>query len=315
MGGMMRDHGRSIFIGALIAVVSFAGWLWTPDLPRSVLEQRYLRDPGDMITLQGTPLHVRADGPAGAPAVILIHGFGSSLQTWDAWADDLSREFRVIRFDLPGAGLSPPDASGDYTDARSIALIAALQDHFGLPSATLVGNSIGGRIAWRFAVQHPDRVSALVLVSPDGFSSQGFDYGEKPDVSPLIEGMRFMLPKVLVRLNLAPAYADPDKLTDATVDRYYDHLLAPGARSALIERMRQTVLVDPVPLLPKIQQPVLLVWGAEDALIPISNAQDYLRLLPDAQLVRLDGIGHVPQEEAPEASLRPVRDFLRTVPD
>jgi pimeloyl-ACP methyl ester carboxylesterase len=294
----------------VVALVGGGYWLWTPDRPRAVLESRYLASRGDMRLIAGTRLHVRDSGPGDAPAVIMIHGFGSSLHTWEGWAQALESDYRVIRFDLPGAGLSEPDPTGDYTDARTMAILAALMDQLGVAKAALIGNSIGGRIAWSFAAHYPDRVIKLVLVSPDGFASPGFDYGRKPDVPEIVKIMRYVLPKPLMRMNLAPAYADPSRLGDATVDRYYELMLAPGGREAMIARMQQTVLEDPAPLLARIRVPVLLLWGEKDAMIPSANAADYQRYLPDSRLVLLPDLGHVPQEEAPERSLIPVRAFL-----
>ena len=111
-----------------LTLLALASWaLWTPDLNRTVLEQRYLQAPSDMVQVLGTPLHVRESGPKDAPAVLLLHGFGSSLETWETWSTALSAHLRVLRLDLPGSGLSPPDSRQDYSDARSIALIRALR--------------------------------------------------------------------------------------------------------------------------------------------------------------------------------------------
>ena len=296
----------------IVLILVFAGayWLWTPDKPRKELEARYLNAPTDVLDIAGTRLHVRDSGPRNAPAVIMLHGFGSSLHTWEPWAGSLGDAFRVIRFDLPGSGLSPPDPTGDYSDARSLQLLAALMDRLDVSRASLVGNSIGGRIAWTFAAENPSRVDKLVLISPDGFASPGFGYGQKPEVPQLARLMRYVLPRMLVRMNLAPAFGDKAALTDDLVTRYYDLMLAPGARAAMIARMEQTVLRDPIPLLRQIQAPTLLLWGERDRLIPIASADDYLKAVPHVRLVRLPGIGHVPQEEAPAASLAPVRAFL-----
>jgi pimeloyl-ACP methyl ester carboxylesterase len=243
--------------------------------------------------------------------VILIHGFGSSLHTWEAWARALSSDYRVIRFDLPGSGLSGADPSGDYTDTRSLQVLTALMDDSGVQRATLIGNSIGGRIAWKFAVRQPDRLDKLVLVSPDGFASSGFSYGVKPDIPLLIRMMRYVLPKPMLRMNLVPAYGDPARLTDELVTCYHDLMLAPGIRDALIARMEQTVLEDPAPLLPRIKAPTLLVWGEKDAMIPFSSSAGYMRSVPDITLAALPGLGHVPQEEDPARSLEPVAAFLK----
>lgn len=299
-----------LLVVAALACALLAWWLWTPDRDRRFLETRYLAAPGDMVELAKWRLYVRDSGPRDASAIILIHGFGASLQTWDAWADGLSRKHRVIRFDLPGSGLSVPDPAADYTDARSIELLLALMDHLGLPRASIAGHSIGGRIAWTFAATHPDRVDRLVLVAPDGFASPGFEYGKAPEVPSVLGLMRYVLPKPLLRMNLKPAYANPAFLDDALLDRYYDLILAPGARQAMLDRMRQTVLVDPRPLLAAIRAPTLLVWGERDAMIPFANSNDYLKALPDARLVSFPAAGHLPQEEAAADSLAAVEAFL-----
>ncbi len=293
---------------SLLAVA--AGCAVTPDLPRETLEAQYLARPSDMRTVAGTRLHVRDTGPRQGRVVVMIHGTASSLHTWEGWAGRLEDAFRVIRFDLPGSGLSPPDPTGDYSDARSVALLSALMDDLDVPRAALIGNSLGGRIVWTFAAARPDRVERLVLVAPDGFASPPFEYGEAPEIPGIFGLVEYALPKFMLRSNLEVAYADPARLDAATLDRYHDLLRAPGARRALLDRFRQTILTDPVPRLAHLDMPVLLLWGEEDGMIPVSNAADYLAVLPDARAVRLDGLGHVPQEEDPMTSLAPVRAFL-----
>ncbi|CAL1692803.1 2-succinyl-6-hydroxy-2,4-cyclohexadiene-1-carboxylate synthase [Brevundimonas subvibrioides] len=303
-------------IGVLIGLglLGLGAWLYAPDKSRADLEPLYLARPDDMIEVAGTRLHVRDTGPRDAPAVILIHGFGSSLHTWEPWAAALDDDLRVIRLDLPGSGLSPPDPTGNYGDDRVIALVLAMMDRLGVQRAAFVGNSVGGRLAWTMAAEHPDRVERLVLVSPDGFASPGFEYGKAPDVPFIMQAMRYVLPRGMLKSNIAVGYANPTALTEPTVTRYRDLMLAPGARQAMLDRMEQTVLRDPVPMLGQITAPVLLVWGEEDGMIPFSNAADYQRALSDVRLVSFPELGHLPQEEAPMRSLPPVRDFLRDAP-
>ena len=301
-----------ILLSASAAVVAAALWLWTPDKRRAVLERDYLRSPADKLEVGGVLLHVRDEGPPAAPPVILLHGFGASLHSWEPWVRALSRDHRVISLDLPGSGLSPPDPEGDYSDARVVRLLLALLEQKGIARASVIGHSIGGRIAWRLAAQHPERVEKLVLIAPDGFASPGFDYGVAPKVPAMMSLMRHILPKPLLRANLVQSYGDPAALTRANLDRYHDLMLAPGNRRALLDRMAQTVLTDPQPALERITAPVLLLWGEKDALIPFDNAQDYLRHLPEARLVSFPELGHVSQEEAPEKTLPPVAAFLST---
>ena len=296
---------------ALLALLALAVWLWTPDRDRAKLEAAYLRAPGDLRQVGPWRLHLRDTGPRDAPAILFFHGFGSSLHTWEAWASALESTYRVVRFDLPGNGLSDPDPTGDYSDERSLQLFLAVMDSLGLAKAGIAGHSIGGRLAWTFAARHPERVERLVLVAPDGFASPGFEYGRAADVPASLALMRYMLPKPLLTMSLEPAYADPTVMTPALATRYHEMMLAPGARQAMLARMRQTVLTDPVPQLRGIQAPTLLIWGKQDAMIPFANADDYLGALPNARLSALPGVGHVPHEERAELGLEALSDFLR----
>ncbi len=133
---------------------------------------------------------------------------------------------------------------------------------FGVERATLVGNSIGRRIAWSFAAAQPQRVNKLVLISPDGFASPGFEYGKASEVPAVLQLMRVVLPRAVLRMNLKPAYVDPKTLTDPLLDQYHDLLRAPAARETMLQRMRQRALTDPVPQLQTIQAPNLLLWGS-----------------------------------------------------
>jgi pimeloyl-ACP methyl ester carboxylesterase len=304
-------HTLPLVSGVLATAIIGAGiWAWTPDRSRSELDKKYGNPSTRYVAVAGTSIRVRETGNSHAPAVILLHGFGSSLETWEAWAESLAASYRVVRFDLPGCGLSEPDRSGDYTDRRSLELVEGLLDGMGIDKAAFVGNSIGGRISWRFAAARPARVSKLVLISPDGFASPGFEYGKPPQVPAAIKLMKYFLPRVLLRRYLATAYGDPARLSDAVIDRYYDLLLAPGNRAAMIGRLQQTILEEPIPLLQHIKAPTLLLWGRKDQLIPFSNSADYLRALPSAHLVEFRDLGHVPHEEAPEQSLKFVEQFL-----
>ncbi|MEI6546387.1 MAG: alpha/beta fold hydrolase [Burkholderiales bacterium] len=304
---------RMIALLALIGLlVAAAAWLWTPDLKRADLEARYARGPGDFIEIAGLRLHLRDTGPRDAPVVILLHGFGGSLQTWDDWTRLFEPSLRVISLDLPGAGLTGADPSGDYTDARGMVVLLALMDKLGIDRASLVGHSMGGRLAWQFAAAHPDRVDKLVLVSPDGFASPGFNYGKAPELGVSLKAMKYMLPKALLKMSLAPAYANPAVITPELVTRYYEMMLAPEVRSAMIARLEQSVMQDPVPILARITAPTLLMWGDRDAMIPIANADDYLKAIPGARLAKFAGVGHLPQEEAAQPSGKAILSFLRS---
>ncbi|MEY3518263.1 MAG: hypothetical protein RLZ89_1123, partial [Pseudomonadota bacterium] len=248
---------------------------WTPDLSREALLQSYSRAGTYPVKVGEQSVFVHDSGPKEAPSLVLLHGFGASLQTWDAWAGELEKDKRVLRFDVPGFGLSGPAANNDYSDAADVTRLLALLDQLGLQQVALGGHSMGGRIAWNFAVAHPERVSHLILVSPDGFPDPNSTSENTYKVSPLLGLMHYSLPAWALKMGVAPAYGDESLLTPQVLRRYHDMMRAPGVRVAAMERMRQSRNIDPVPLLQSLKMPVLLVWGEKDAFIPISNAQDY----------------------------------------
>lgn len=300
-----------IVLGVLgVALLGLGLWLYAPDKPRAELEARYAGPPSVFIEAAGIRLHVRDTGPRDGPALLLLHGFGASLHTWDAVAARLEDRFRVIRLDLPGFGLTGPDPGRDYSDARSHAVLMALMDRLGLARASVAGHSMGGRIAWTLAALHPERVERLALLAPDGFASRGFEYGRAPKVPLLLRLLPYVMPTFLLRSSLVPAYANPGMVTDAMVTQYRDLLLAPGVRQAILDRTAGQVLQDPAPLLRRITAPVLLVWGAEDRMIPARNAGDYQAALPASKLLELPGVGHVLHEEAADAVAAGLRAFL-----
>ena len=296
----------------VLAFVLLVCWsLWSPDLDRADLERQYARAGSQFVQTPGLRTHVQIEGPAHAPVVLLLHGFGSSLQTWDAWGQGLANEYRMVRLDIAGFGLTGPAEPGDYSDEADVQRLLAVVDQLGLPSMTVVGHSMGGRLAWHFAAAHPQRVDKLVLIAPDGFPDPQAKSDRTYDVPAWMGVARYALPRWMIKKGVASAYADPSRLDDDTARRYQDMLLAPGVRQAVLARMAQTRNRDPLPWLQRLTMPTLLLWGAQDGMIPAENSMDYQRAMPHAQRVVMPDVGHLPHEEQPQRSLQAVRDFLQ----
>jgi len=293
---------------AILAVVMYG--LWTPDLERTELEKRYVASSPQSIEVDGLKVHYKETGPQDAPALLLLHGFGSSLQAWDDWSLKLEQKYRVIRLDLPGFGLTGASPANDYSEEKDLAILTHFADKLGLEKFSVVGHSMGGKMAWSLAASQPERVQALVLMAPDGFPETK-DIGTKPYAVPAIMGLiKYVLPKYLVRKSIEPAFAEADALNDALVNRYYNMLRAPGVRGAILERSNQTIYSDPVPRLKAIKAPTLLIWGEQDQMIPSSNAQSYASVLLNSTTVLVPQLGHLLQEEQPEKGLAVVMEFL-----
>ena len=303
----------------LLIVAVVIGLAWAPDRPVDTLKTRWAAAPSRFIELQGMQVHLRDEGPRDDPEpIVLIHGTSASLHTWDGWTAALQKERRVIRMDLPGFGLTGPAPDGDYRMERYADFIVALMDQLGVRQAVLAGNSLGGGIAWRTAVQHPDRVSRMVLVDASGYPLQstsvplGFRLAQIDGLKPV---MSRLLPRSMIEASVRNVYANPDKVTPELVDRYYELTLRAGNRESLTQRMklRETDALS-AGLISSIRQPTLILWGAQDRLITEPSGQRFHQDIAGSHYEVFEGLGHVPQEEDPERSVAPVLKFLALKP-
>jgi pimeloyl-ACP methyl ester carboxylesterase len=298
-----------LFASAFFLALAAYG-LWVPDMGLNELQKRYGSTPENMVSIESIRIHYKDTGPKDAPVLLLLHGFGSSLQTWDVWAGKLDKKYRVIRLDLPGFGLTGPSPSDDYSELNDLNTLTRFVDSLGITDLSVVGHSMGGKIAWTFAAAHAERVKALVLMAPDGFP-QPEAIGTKPYAMPAIMGvMKFSLPKYFVRKSIEPAFVDLNELDDKLVNRYHDMLRAPGVRAAILARANQTIYTDPVPRLKQIKAPTLLIWGDEDKMIPSSNAKSYAAVLENSETVLIPKLGHLLHEEHAELGFAKVTEFL-----
>ncbi len=285
--------------------------IFTPDLSQRELVAKYAKLPSQFIEVNGLKVHYRDTGERSAPVVVLLHGFGSSLHTWDEWSKVLEQTHRVVRLDLAGFGLTGQAPGQDYSDQADVQRILDFLDAMGIERCILLGHSMGGRMAWNFASQYPHRVRALILMAPDGFPLPGQRTGQRPyDVGPVADLIKFVMPKFLVRKSIEPAFFDAQSIGEELIQRYYDLLRAPTVRESILQRMRQTVNSDPVERLKKITAPTLLLWGERDRMIPSSNSLDYEKALPNSKTVILPKASHLLQEENPEVGLKSVLDFI-----
>jgi pimeloyl-ACP methyl ester carboxylesterase len=269
----------------------------------------YLVGADRMMTIAGANVRVRIEGPDSAPPIILLHGFIYSLESFDAWASELSDSYRVIRFDLLGHGLSGPDPEKRYSPQERAAFIGDVMNALDVDRAIIGGNSLGGLAAWRFAATNQNRVLALILVSPGAYPENGV--GDAPADPPAPFAFFLRNPtEPGVAFALQGVYADKSQITPARVTRVTDMMRQPGNGDAYVESIEEFTLPDPEPMLKAITAPTLILWGAEDKVIPVDHGRRMAEAIPGAELIVYDGVGHVAQEEAPARSLSDVKEFL-----
>ncbi|MGQ0710337.1 MAG: alpha/beta fold hydrolase [Rhodoferax sp.] len=317
---MQRRYGgwdavALVLVAVLCALLVWGVQSWHGDRSVAQLAPRWAQAPSVFIPVQGMQVHVRDEGPRDDPhPLVLIHGTSDSLHTWQGWTEVLREQRRVIRFDLPGFGLTGPHPQDDYSIGAYVRFVLALLDQMGVRQAVLAGNSLGGQVAWSVAVAAPQRVRALVLVDAAGYAFKpesvpiGFLLARVPGVRDLTQ---CLLPRALVQASVRNVYAYPGRVTPALVDRYFELSLREGNRRALGLRMDERLAVNEQAIA-TLRTPTLILWGAQDRLIPVENGHRFARDIAASRLVVLDGLGHVPHEEDPLASLRPVREFLRS---
>ena len=317
-GGSALTGSRARLLGLSIVAIgalTMAGCALPPRVTApgvtepDITAQRYFTAPDRYVTVDGTRLRVREEGPRGAPPIILIHGFSFSLESWDAWAADLSRDHRVIRFDLAGHGLSDTDARQRYGPAERVAMLAGLMDALRIRRATLAGSSFGGLLAWRLAAEQPQRVDRLILVDSAAYSIYGV--GERPvPVPPATRAFLLNPTPAAVAFSAGLIFADPARLTPERLALMHAMIARPGTGAALVAHLERFTLPAPDAVLARITAPTLILWGTADRLIPVAQADRLAAAIPGARLIRYDGIGHAPHEEIPARTLADVRRFL-----
>ena len=278
----------------------------------SALEAKYVASDDRFIDIDGARVRVREEGAADAPAVILVHGFNHSLETWDGWAAALKSDYRVIRYDLMGHGLTGPDPLERYSPAERAGVIGAVMGALGLGSAFIAGNSLGGLAAWRFAADNPARVDGLILISPGAFSLNGVS-DEPAAIPAAMKAFLMTAPEAGVRASAQLIYGDDSKITDERIAVMRDMIRREGNGAAMIKSLEEFVLPDPTETLARVAAPTLIQWGEGDVIIPIEQGRQVERLIPNARLVSYPGVGHIAQEEAPAETVADAAEFLAQV--
>jgi len=269
----------------------------------------YLTPSDQFLNVAGANVRIRIEGPSDAPPIILLHGFIYSLETWDAWASALKSDYRVIRFDLLGHGLSGPDPKQRYSPQERAEFLGDVMDAIGVDRAIIGGNSLGGLAAWRFASTSPSRVSSLILVSPGAFPTNGV--GDTP-LSPPPPMALFLktAPDAGVAATLSNIYYDKTYVTPEKIRLVGDMMRQPGNGEAYIQSIEEFSLPDPEPLLKVITAPTLILWGKNDAVMPVEHGERMTTIIPNSTLVTYDNVGHVAQEEAADKTIADVKSFL-----
>ncbi len=297
-----------------LVITGFATWHWHSDIPKAVLREKYAPSPSRFIKVKGMEVHFRDEaGSCDSLPLVLLHGTGASLHTWDGWVESMGKKHRIIRLDLPAYGLTGANPEGDYSMDFYVDFLHEFLKKIYVEKCVLAGNSLSGAIAWNYVLRHPNVVKKLILIDAAGFPSKNsqrplaFALANLPIVSQLF---KFVTPRIIVEKSLLNVYGDKTKVSDSLVDRYFELSLHEGNRKAFIDRMNTKPAPSRIQSLNTLQIPVLIMWGEEDKLTPLENAYKFQEALANDTLVIFKGLGHVPMEESPSSTARVAEFFL-----
>lgn len=267
--------------------------------------------------VDGATVHYQEFGDATNPTLILIHGFTASTYVWQTVAPMLADEnFHVVAVDLLGFGFSEKPAWFEYSIASQARMIERFMDRIGIGRAVLVGSSYGGAVASTVALDYPERVEKLVLVSAvvNDEAKQSSILrltamrGVGEVLSPfLIDSKRFL--KYRMRHTIAPA--NHHLITKERIEAVHRPLRAKNAHHSVLTSARKWDANRIEADAHLINQPTLLIWGEDDNVIPVHNGEKLYDSIVHSRLVVLKDCGHVPPEEKPERFVELVAEFCR----
>lgn len=273
------------------------------------LFEKYTNEQSRFLVVRGTLIHYRMEGKG--PFLVLIHGSFSSLHTFDAWVALLSKKYTIVRLDLPGFGLTGPNADQTYTMQAYLYYLKAFLEILQVQKCALAGSSLGGWIAWEYTLKHPEQVEKLVLIDSAGFIDEDnlplpFRMARTPFFNRVI---KFAVRKALLEDFVREVYFNKSKVTEELIDRYYDLFTREGNPEAFLALVNGK-FKDNTKQLKHLRTPTLILWGKEDRWLSVENAYRFHDSLPINQMIIYDHVGHIPMEEIPEESAKDLTNFL-----
>jgi pimeloyl-ACP methyl ester carboxylesterase len=254
-------------------------------------------------------IHYRDEGEG--DVLLLLHGAFSSLHTFNDWNKQLKKHYRVVRLDLMGFGLTGPNDANDYSIENHVRVLQTFLNILKIEKCHIVGNSLGGWLAWEFTYRYPKKVDKLVLIDSAGFLEEENDplpykFARTPVFGKIIKYV--VRPQILEQF-LRQVYFDQSKVTEQLITRYYELFTREGNPDAFLSFVNNP-MPDNTAALKHITNETLILWGREDMWIPVHNAYRFHSLLINSKLKIYPKVGHLPMEEIPEESLLDVMNFL-----
>lgn len=261
-----------------------------------------------LVDVEGVQVRVADDCPDKPSPIVLLHGLGSSLETWNGWAKALCTDHRVIRIDLPGSGLTDLKQRPVYLPETDALIVKGVIDQLGIDHFSIAGNSLGGWAAWLIAGDSSTfrRVDNVILISSIGLHDKSTFLDRAPKLVKKISA--HWTPRSIGALGLRSAYGEYRRPTSAEVNRYWT-MARVGANREVVAGRLLSPFRDYTATLGQIRARTLILWGGHDA-ASVSDAETFHKSIHRSTLIVLPQLGHLAMEEDPVTTSRLVEQFL-----
>ncbi len=308
----------------LILVAAVAGWfvLKREDIPYAELDAKYGGATSRFIGVPGGVRgHYRDQGNAAGPVLVMVHGFSSSVHTWEPWVERLGSDYRIISVDLPGHGLTRAPAGYVPTMEGYADYLDQVLGQLGVTKFTLIGSSMGGHTAWTYALKHPEKLDGLVLVGSGGWPDDPAAAKDEPMIFKVLSNPvgRAVLGKLdstaMTREALRDAFEPtPDMADEAMVTRYVELSRAPGHREIITSLVTSGRNHATPEKMAAIKVPTLILHGDTDKLVPAGDGRKFADAISGSTLIVYEKTGHLPQEQVADRSALDLKAWLETLP-
>jgi len=265
------------------------------------------------VDLPGGPIVLVRRGSG--PPTIFLHGIPLSLLAWRHNIDQLSRTLSVLAIDMRGFGRSAKPLHADYSVQGHARVVEELITELDLPKVNVVGSSYGCAVAIMLAHIAPERVNRLVFINPVCYPGGRHSAAKLARVGLLATLARTslrtsFLGKRLLASRLRHSFASFTQATPELIDAHHELLTRDHGEKTYLATLRQLDEDEVARTLPKLRQETLVIWGADDHVLPVANAHRMAAELPSSRLEILDGVGHFPPEETPDRVNKLIANFL-----
>ena len=282
-----------------------------PDIEVDDLNENYAIPGLKKATVDLQPVYYQDTGEG--PAIVLIHSHFFTMQMWDEVVNELSGNYRIIRYDLTSHGLTGPQVNDDYSMQADVALLHGLIKHLNLEKVTLVGSSLGGNIAINYLSAHPASVEALVLQNSGGFRKADSRGGRGDSLPGWANYLLYLFPKAGFDYFLNWMIVNDASIDEKLESDFHSGFRRAGNRFAEMQRIRQFKLGGTAEKLNAITQPVLIQWGENNPQLPVALVEKFTSNLDQAvkvETITYPQTGHVLAVERPKQSAADLHVFL-----